>query len=75
MARERRADIIESMHKILLWMCDEEAYYKWIDLVPDGASEEDFEEIGRNTEAREEAWAMFRDLIAEHGNHGIYWGF
>ncbi|MCD8371858.1 MAG: hypothetical protein LUD27_00965 [Clostridia bacterium] len=45
------ADIVEAMNTIVKGMNDETAYFEnWIDLVPDEASREDFEEIAKDKE-------------------------
>lgn len=40
-----RADFVRSMNNIMVHMNDEDAYMKWIQVVPDGATQEDFEAI------------------------------
>ena len=40
-----RADFVRSMNNIMVHMNDENAYMKWITVVPDGADEEDFKPL------------------------------
>lgn len=40
-----RADFVRSMNNIMVHMNDENAYMKWITVVPDGADEEHFTTI------------------------------
>lgn len=42
---ERKLEALKSMHNIVCLFNDEEAYMRWINLVPDEATEEDLREI------------------------------
>ena len=65
-----RADFVRSMNNIMVHMNDENAYMKWITVVPDGPDEQDskaipddedlFEGVGKIHEERHVCW---KDLL------------
>lgn len=69
-----RADFVRSMNNIMVHMNDEEAYMKWIQVVPDGATQEDFEAIADNEELFDSTVYLFKDLMDKYMKNGIYIG-
>ena len=69
-----RADFVRSMNNIMVHMNDEEAYMKWIQVVPDGATQEDFEAIADDEELFDSTVYLFKDLMERYMKNGIYIG-
>lgn len=69
-----RADFVRSMNNIMVHMNDEEAYMKWIQVVPDGATQEDFEAIADDEELFDSTVYLFKDLMDKYMKNGIYIG-
>ena len=69
-----RADFVRSMNNIMVHMNDENAYMKWIAVVPDGADEEDFEAIADDEELFDSTVYLFKDLMDRYMKNGIYIG-
>lgn len=69
-----RADFVRSMNNIMVHMNDEDAYMKWIQVVPDGATQEDFEAIADNEELFDGTVYLFKDLMERYMKNGIYIG-
>lgn len=69
-----RADFVRSMNNIMVHMNDENAYMKWIQVVPDGATQEDFEAIADNEELFDSTVYLFKDLMDRYMKNGIYIG-
>ena len=62
-----RAQQLEMMHQLMLLANDEEIYWRWATLVPDGATKEDFYDIAEEDEDYNEACDLFCALIAKKG--------
>ena len=69
-----RADFVRSMNNIMVHMNDEEAYMKWIQVVPDGATQDDFEAIADDEELFDGVVYLFKDLMERYMKNGIYIG-
>lgn len=69
-----RADFVRSMNNIITHLNDEEAYMKWIQVVPDGAIQEDFETIADDEELFDGVVYLFKDLMERYMKNGIYIG-
>lgn len=69
-----RADFVRSMNNIMVHMNDENAYMKWITVVPDEADEEDFKTIADNEELFDGVVYLFKDLMERYMKNGIYVG-
>lgn len=69
-----RADFVRSMNNIMVHMNDEDAYMKWIQVVPDGATQDDFEAIADNEELFDSTVYLFKDLMDRYMKNGIYIG-
>ena len=69
-----RADFVRSMNNIMTHMNDEDAYMKWIAVVPDVADEEDFKAIADDEELFDCVVYLFKDLMERYMKNGIYVG-
>ena len=69
-----RADFVRSMNDIIAHLNDEDAYMKWIQVVPDGATQEDFEAIADDEELFDSTVYLFKDLMDRYMKNGIYIG-
>ena len=67
-----RADFVRSMNDIIAHLNDEDAYMKWIQVVPDGATQEDFEAIADDEELFDSTVYLFKDLMERYMKNGIY---
>lgn len=62
-----RAQQLEMMHQLMILANDEELYWRWATLVPDGATDEDFGDIAEDEDEYNEACDLFCVLIAKKG--------
>lgn len=69
-----RADFVRSMNDIMTHMNNENAYMKWITVVPDGADEDDFKTIADDEELFDCVVYLFKDLMERYMKNGIYIG-
>ena len=69
-----RVDFVRSMNNIMVHMNDENAYMKWITVVPDGATQDDFEAIADDEELFDSTVYLFKDLMERYMKNGIYVG-
>lgn len=69
---ESRFQLIQAMHTIVCSINDESAYYRWIRLVPDCATTDDFDDIAQDDDLYGECCDLFRELIKEYGKSGFY---
>ena len=61
-----KTDIVRHMHEIICDLNDETYYLDmWIQLVPDGACEEDFEDIAETEDLFDEVVAMFFEIMKQ----------
>lgn len=68
---ERRTDVVRAMHEIMVNTNDENAYFSWIWVVPDGADDGDFRDIAEDYESYVEVCDLFIRLINRYGKGGI----
>lgn len=69
-----RAQFVKSMHDIIIHLNCEDAYSRWIYLVPDGATDEDFWGIANDEELFDECVYLFEELVKTYLKYGIYIG-
>lgn len=67
-----RAAVLKAMHSIVICMNDENAYMRWIYIVPDELSDDDFEYIAENDELYEEAVNLFCQLCQTYLRSGLF---
>ena len=59
-------ELLQSMHYIISSINDEEAYERWIYMVPDGATKEDFRDIATDQELFDDTVDLFHAIIKEY---------
>ena len=69
---EERIEMIKSMDYIICNVNDEGAYMKWINVVPDAPTVDDYESIAEDDELYSEVLNLFCNLIKRYGKSGIY---
>lgn len=68
-------EILKAMHTIVLNLNNNEAYYdNWIHLVPDGATDNDLWIIATNEDLFSLAVTLFKNIMTEYLEDGIYIG-
>ena len=72
--KDDRTDFVRSMDNIITHLNDEDAYMKWIQVVPDGATQEDFEAIADDEDLFDSTVYLFKDLMDRYMKNGIYIG-
>lgn len=65
MLTKYKAQKLEAMHNMMLYIDDEDYYYTWINLIPDCATKEDFIEIAEDEAFYKEAEELFKKLITK----------
>ena len=63
---EDMAEIVKAMNTIVRGLNDEYAYYDWIDIVPDEATDDDFKDIAENDEILTDTLRRFKYIIAKY---------
>ena len=66
--RNARIAQLKAMHTLMCEANDENIYMRWIYLMPDQPSEEDFADIAINDEQYHDCFNLFIKLIAKNGN-------
>lgn len=70
-----KIEILKAMNTIILALNNEEAYFdSWILTVPDEATDEDFEYIADDPELFTDAVKLFKELMKEYLDDGLYIG-
>lgn len=67
-----KVDEVRLMHQTMVSMNNEEAYDRWIYIMPDGADEYDFESFAEDNEDYIELCDVFNRLYKEYHKDGIY---
>ena len=70
--RKTNRELLMAMNRIVLYMNDERAYEVWIYVVPDGADEDDFDEMAGDTHMMDAICSMFRDIVERYGYAGWF---
>jgi len=65
---ETRVEQLRAMHEIMCNANDENIYMTWIYVMPDCATQEDFEYIAADDESYNECFDLFVKLVADEGN-------
>ena len=66
--RDARINQLKAMHSLMCEANDENIYMSWIYIMPDCATEEDFESIAIDDEQYNECFDAFVRLIKKEGN-------
>lgn len=67
-----RIETLKRMHNIILHMNDEDAYYEWINYMPDEPDQSDFDYIASNYDEYEEVSNAFIKIYRTYYNDGLY---
>ena len=68
-----RFEALKSMNTIIKRMNDESAYSAWIWLIPDGAADDELQEIAEeNDKTFKDACDLFAELIKGYVKYGLY---
>lgn len=65
---DARISQLKAQHDLMCEANDEYIYLSWINVMPDGASNEDFKDIALNDKMYNECFNLFVKLIAKEGN-------
>lgn len=65
-------EMIKSMHTIVTALNNEEAYMKWIYIVPDEADEDDLKDIAEDEELFELTVKCFKGIMKHYLKDGLY---
>jgi hypothetical protein len=69
---KQRYELIKAMHLIVSSLNDEDAYFSWINTMPDGATDDDFVDIAESNEQYDDICAAFMRIVKGYGNSGLY---
>lgn len=69
--KKERIELLKAMHTIVYDFNHENAYMRWINLVPDCPSEDDFADMAEDDEDMENAVKLFFRLIERYGKYGL----
>lgn len=68
-----RFEVLKSMNNIVRNMNDESAYNAWIWCIPDGADDEELQEIAEEDEETfKETCELFAKLVQKYMKYGLY---
>ena len=66
-------ELVKSMNTIVTALNNEEPYYqRWIHIVPDCASDEDFRDIAEDEELFKDTVDCFKGIMKDYLKDGIY---
>ena len=66
-------ETLRSMNTIIKNMNDESAYDAWIYIIPDGADDDELQEIAEeDEESFEDACKLFAELVKKYMKYGLY---
>ena len=69
-------ELLKAMHTLVMAMNDENAYLTWINVIPDGADDEELMEIAADDdeEIYRDACHTFREICGRYMKYGFYLG-
>jgi hypothetical protein len=67
-----RICLMKAMHTVVCALNNEDAYYEWIEIVPDEASNDDLIDIAEDDWLFMDACRTFRSIISEYVDDGFY---
>lgn len=67
-----RYELVKAMHLIVTSLNDETAYYDWINIVPDEATNEDLLDCAMRTEVFKDCCSYFAYIMRHYYNGGLY---
>ena len=70
---QERFEVLKGMNTIIKSMNDESAYSAWIYIIPDGADDDELQEIAEeDEESFEDACKLFAKLVNKYMKYGLY---
>ena len=70
---QERFEVLKGMDTIIKSMNDESAYSAWIYIIPDGADDDELQEIAEeDEESFEDACKLFAKLVNKYMKYGLY---
>ena len=70
---QERFEALKSMNTIIKSMNDESAYSAWIWIIPDGADDDELQEIAKeDDETFKNACNLFAKLVRKYMKYGLY---
>ena len=63
MVIESRIELLKKLNEIMMCMNDEDCYFTWILIVPDEATDDDFQSIALDEESFNEVLDLFEKLF------------
>lgn len=63
-------ELLKSMNTIICSLNNEEAYWRWADFVPDGATKQDLEDIASDSEYMNVICKVFKIILDEYIEDG-----
>lgn len=64
--------LLKAMNEVVVLMNDERAYESWIITVPDGADDDDFEDIAMRDDEMDDVCRLFRSIVGRYGRAGWF---
>lgn len=68
----KRFNMIKAMNLLVCQMNDEEAYFRWIYVVPDEANDDDLMDVAEDDDLFNESCQLFNELVKDYGCSGYY---
>ena len=63
-------ELLQAMNTIISSLNNEEAYWKWADVIPDGATEQDIKDIASDSEYMNVICKVFKIILDEYIEDG-----
>lgn len=67
-----RFQMVKGMNLIITQLNNEDAYYEWINLVPDEAHDDELFEVAEDDDLFYDSIKLFKILFCRYANGGIY---
>jgi hypothetical protein len=68
----KKYELLQAMNTIISSLNNEEAYWKWADVIPDGATKQDLEDIANDLEYMNIICKVFKIILDEYIEDGYY---
>lgn len=65
-------ELLQAMNTIISSLNNEEAYWKWADIIPDGATKQDLEDIASDSEYMNDICNIFKTILDAFVEDGYY---
>ena len=65
-------EVLKSMNTIVKYLNNEEAYFRWIIIIPDGADDEELMDCAKDEEIFADSVSCFKSIMADYLDDGIY---